>query len=71
MIDTYYRMIHSPAYFVDYIHQNFMIPYYTCNDYTGKIVQYHELLTVYGCFCNNGDYHQMPSISFELDKQKI
>ena len=54
-----------------YFNSTFIVYDYTCNDYTGKIVQYQELQKVYACYCNNGDYHQMPSIAFELDKQHI
>ena len=57
-IDTYYRMIHVPDFFLKYFNETFMIEDYTCNNYTGKIVEYtSELDTVYSCFCNNGDYH--------------
>lgn len=65
-------MIHVPNFFLDYFTSNFMIPDYTCNNYTGKIAEYtKELDTVYSCFCNNGDYHQMPTINFELFNRKV
>ena len=71
-IDTYFRMIHVPNFFLNYFDETFMIQDYTCNNITGNITEYtQELDTVYSCFCNNGDYHQMPTINFELNKRKV
>ena len=42
-----------------------MIPSFTCDNITPNMT-YTELDPVYSCFCNNDDYHSLPTVNFEL-----
>ena len=45
----------------------FMLPAYTCDPMEPKDLAYPGKLTgTYACYCNNGDYHAMPTINVEL-----
>lgn len=64
-IDTWNRETLLPPFFYKYFTETFMIPAYTCD----TIIQepkYPGLSTTYSCFCNDGDYHEMPEINFEI-----
>ena len=44
-----------------------MIPAYTCDIETD--VNYPHLTELRSCYCNNGDYHTMPTINIEIKQQ--
>ncbi len=44
-----------------------MIPSYTCDNETD--VSYPHLTQLRSCYCNNGDYHTMPTINIEIKQQ--
>ena len=60
-----------PQFFYDYYNQTFIIKAYTCDllPQTPETVYYYGLSSVYTCFCNNGDYHSLPQINFEIKDQ--
>lgn len=44
-----------------------MLPAYTCDPMEPKDLAYPgKLMGTYACYCNNGDYHAMPTINVEL-----
>lgn len=43
-----------------------MIPAYTCDKLEPSQMAYPGLTDTYSCYCNNGDYHTMPSLNFEI-----
>lgn len=47
-----------------------MIPSFTCDDLSANLT-YTELNPVYSCFCNNDDYHSLPTVNFELVEYDI
>ena len=62
-LDTYRRETFLPSYFQDYFLDTFMIPSYTCDKSKNS---YPGMKTPYSCFCNNGDFHTMPTINIVL-----
>ena len=46
--------------------ENFMIPAFTCDEMRAQDLKYPGLWKTYSCYCNNGDYHTMPSINVEI-----
>ena len=63
-VDTWSRETLLPSFFYDYFTKTFMIPAYTCDKL--KENNYPGLDTTYSCYCNNGDYHTMPTINLEV-----
>ena len=64
--DSYYRPMSVPHFFYSYFIDTFMIPSYTCDNINANLT-YQELSPkVYTCFCNNDDYHSLPTINLEL-----
>ena len=58
--------MYVPHFFYNYFIDTFMIPSYTCDNIYGDM-NYTELNPeVYTCFCNNDDYHSLPTINLEL-----
>ena len=55
-----------PYYFYEYFKKTFFIPYFTCDDIS-EVQTYQELEQVHTCYCNNDDFHSLPTINFELD----
>jgi len=47
----------------------FMVPAYTCDKMLPEDLTYPGFEDTYSCFCNNGDYHTMPQINFEVTDQ--
>ena len=43
-----------------------MVPAYTCDKMQAKDLAYPGFRDTYSCYCNNGDYHTMPQINFEM-----
>ena len=43
-----------------------MLPAYTCDKLAPSQMAYPGLQDTYSCYCNNGDYHTMPSLNFEI-----
>ena len=43
-----------------------MIQAYTCDLLAEPEDVYPGLETTYSCFCNNGDYHELPDINLEI-----
>lgn len=64
-IDTFYRTLQVPDDLYAYFVETFMIPSFTCDDITANLT-YVEVETVYSCYCNNGNYHNLPSLSYSL-----
>ena len=64
-IDTYYRTLQVPDDFYNYFQETFLIPSFTCDNITANLT-YSETDTVYSCYCNNGNYHNLPSLSYSL-----
>ena len=64
-IDTFYRTLQVPDDLYAYFVETFMIPSFTCDDITANLT-YVEVDTVYSCYCNNGNYHNLPSLSYSL-----
>ena len=65
-LDTWHRELQLPAYFHKYFMDTFMLPAYTCDKLEASQMQYPGLKDTYSCYCNNGDYHTMPSLNFEI-----
>ena len=57
--------MHVPDFFYTYFIDTFMIPSFTCDNITANL-SYTELDPVYSCFCNNDDYHSLPTVNFQL-----
>lgn len=68
-VDTFYKPLKVPSFFYQYYDDTFIIKAYTCDkmpaDTEGEAV-YQGISQVYSCYCNNGDYHSLPDINFEL-----
>lgn len=64
-IDTFYRTLQVPDDLYAYFVETFLIPSYTCDNITANLT-YVESDTVYSCYCNNGNYHNLPSLSYSL-----
>ena len=69
-VDTYYRPMHVPYFFYQYFIDTFMIPSFTCDNVTANLT-YTELDPVYSCYCNNDDYHSLPTVNFELVEYNV
>ena len=67
-VDTWYRETQLPDFFYSYFTDTFMIQAYTC-DKLAAVYAYPGMDTTYSCYCNNGDYHTMPDINFELSEE--
>ena len=65
-VDTWHRGTQFPPYFNDYFHDTFMIPAYTCDQLSDPKDQYPGFKRSFSCYCNNGDYHTMPTINMEV-----
>ena len=66
VVDTWSRSTTLPSFFWRFFMQTFMVPAYTCDKMEPKDLQYPGMEGTYSCFCNNGDYHTMPSLNFEI-----
>lgn len=65
-LDTWNRELQLPEFFFNYFMETFMIPAYTCDKMQKKDLHYPGMTDTYACYCNNGDYHTMPQINFEV-----
>ena len=43
-----------------------MLPAYTCDKMRAQDLSYPGMTSTYSCYCNNGDYHTMPEINFQI-----
>ena len=43
-----------------------MVPAYTCDELQPSDLKYPGMTRTRACYCNNGDYHAMPSLNFEI-----
>ena len=65
-LDTWNRELQLPPFFYTYFMNTFMIPAYTCDKLEPAQMAYPGFKDTYACYCNNGDYHTMPSLNFEI-----
>ena len=67
-IDSYYKALQVPQFFYDYYKDTFIIKAYTCDLFTDEenTKYFLGIENVYACYCNNGDYHSLPDVNFEL-----
>ena len=65
-LNTWNRDLRLPEYFYKYFMNVFMLPAYTCDKLDATQMQYPGLTDTYSCYCNNGDYHTMPTLNFEI-----
>lgn len=65
-LDTWNRELQLPLYFYEFFMETFMVPAYTCDKLTDSSFNYPGLKSTYACYCNNGDYHTMPAMNFEI-----
>ena len=65
-LNTWNRDLRLPEYFYKYFMDIFMLPAYTCDKLDSTQMQYPGLKDTYSCYCNNGDYHTMPTFNFEI-----
>ena len=70
MVDTWERATLFPEFFYEYFMDTFMIPAYTC-DQIDPNEAYPSLVDLRSCYCNNGDYHTMPTINIEIKEQEF
>ena len=70
MVDTWERATLFPEFFYEYFMDTFMIPAYTC-DQIDPNEAYPSLVDLWSCYCNNGDYHTMPTINIEIKEQEF
>lgn len=71
-VDTYGREMILPQYFYNYFTDTFMIPSYTCDKQgkdTGEAL-YPGSTQPYTCYCNEGDFHTMPTINIVIADSK-
>ena len=66
VIDTWNRYVTLPDFYYNFFMEVFMIPAYTCDKMSPKDLAYPGFNNTYSCYCNNGDYHTMPPINFEM-----
>lgn len=66
VVDTWNRATTLPSFYWRFFMETFMVPAYTCDKMEAKDMQYPGMQDTYSCYCNNGDYHTMPSINFEI-----
>jgi len=52
----------------DYLTETFMLPAYTCDTMRPQDLAYPGMDKTRACYCNNGDYHAMPTINLEISK---
>ena len=69
VIDTWNRATTLPSFYWRFFMETFMVPAYTCDKMEAKDMSYPGMQDTYSCYCNNGDYHTMPSINFEITDQ--
>ena len=43
-----------------------MVPAYTCDKLVQPEYQYPGFTDTFSCYCNNGDYHTMPTVNLEI-----
>ena len=65
-LDTWHRETLLPHFFYDYFIDTFMLPAYTCDKMRAQDLSYPGMTSTYSCYCNNGDYHTMPEINFQI-----
>lgn len=70
-IDTWNRELRLPAFFYNYFMDTFMLPAYTCDPMAPQDFEYPGLGSTNACYCNNGDYHTMPTINFEVRNKDL
>ena len=70
-MDTWNRELQLPGYFYDYFMNTFMVPAYTCDKLDSTQMQYPGLPSTNACYCNNGDYHTMPSLNLEFREKNF
>ena len=68
-LDTWNRETQLPPFYWNFFVKTFMLPAYTCDKLTQPEFQYPGLKETYSCYCNNGDYHTMPDLNFEIRKK--
>lgn len=66
VIDTWRRSTTLPGFFWTFFMDTFMVAAYTCDKMQEKDLTYPGFSDTYSCWCNNGDYHDMPQINFEV-----
>ena len=66
VIDTWNRQTSLPEFYYNFFMETFMVPAYTCDKMSPKDLAYPGFNNTYSCYCNNGDYHTMPPINFEM-----
>jgi len=71
MVNTWERATLFPTFFYDYFIDTFMIPAYTCDTIEDTKKAYPSLVDLRSCYCNNGDYHTMPTINIEIKEQEF
>ena len=64
VVDSYYKALGVPQFFYDYYKSTFIIKAYTCDALPPT--EFNGIQNVYTCYCNNGDYHSLPDINFEV-----
>ena len=57
-----------PEFMHDYLMDTFMLPAYTCDAMRPQDLAYPGMDVTRACYCNNGDYHAMPTINLEISK---
>lgn len=67
-VDTWSRDLVLPDFFYQYFLDTFMLPAYTCDAMRPQDLVYPGKAQTYSCYCNNGDFHAMPTINVELGK---
>lgn len=69
VIDTWNRETTLPGFYWRFFMETFMVPAYTCDKMESKDMSYPGFADTYSCYCNNGDYHTMPQINFEVTNE--
>lgn len=65
-MDTWQRDLVLPSFFYHFFMDSFMLPAYTCDKLRPQDMVYPGKTDTYACYCNNGDYHSMPTINVEI-----
>jgi len=66
VVDTWNRGLTIPSFFYAFFMETFMVPAYTCDKMRPEDLSYPGFKETYSCYCNNGDYHTMPAMNFEV-----
>ena len=65
-LNTWHRETQLPHFFYNYFMETFMLPAYTCDKMRAQDLSYPGMSSTYSCYCNNGDYHAMPDLNFQI-----